>query len=192
MASQDSWYTAIRELWNDIVERDRLPRLMRISIAVVILAATLWSVFMFRHMFSANGKSFAPPPANNSATNQEIKKLEETAENFRSAVLARTGSTQLAVLAATVARKPFMPSDPPGRQEGFQQNVAGTPMIWVKAVIIKGGAAAAVADVDGYGEGIILKKGGSFADGKGRVVSITHDKVVVTWSGQKIDIPVDR
>lgn len=192
MDSRNSWSGAARELWNDIVEGDRFSRFLRISFALVILLATLWSVFIFRQMFSSTRRDAVPLPANDATTDKEIEKLEETAEGFKKAVLARTGSTQLAVLAATVARKPFMPSSPEGRSEGLQEDLAGTPMIWVKAIIIKGSAGAAVVDVEGYGDGIILKKGGSFANGKGRVLTITNNKVVVTWSGQKIDIPVDR
>lgn len=192
MSSQDSWIVAFRELWNDIVEGDRIPRILRILLATALILGSLWSVLLFRQMFFTMKGREAPPPAANAAADKEIAQLEETAKGFRNAVMARTGSTQLAVLAATVARKPFMPSDPGSRREELLDDLAGTPMIWVKAVLIKGNEAAAVVDVEGYGEGIILRKGGSFADGKGRVIGITHEKVVVTWSGQQIDIPVDR
>lgn len=192
MVSQDSWIAAFRELWSDIVEGDRFPRLIRILLALVLILATFWSLFMFRQMFATMQSSDLPLPAGSAATDQEIVQLDETAKGFRSAVLARTGSTQLAVIAATVARKPFMPSDAAGSREERLEELTGPPMIWVKAVLIKGSEAAAVVDVEGYGDGIILKKSGSFAGGKGKVTSITHDKVVITWSGQKIDIPVDR
>ncbi|MDO9508225.1 MAG: hypothetical protein Q7I97_02585 [Thermovirgaceae bacterium] len=192
MASRDSWLGSAQDLWRDITEGDRFPRFVRISLAIVMTLGTLWSAFLFRQMFSTMRGSDMAPPADNATTDQEIAQLEETARGFRNAVMARTGSTQLAVLAATVARKPFMPSDAAGSRADLLDEMTGTPMMWVKAVLIKGNDAAAVVDVDGYGEGIILKKGGSFAGGKGRVVAITHDKVVVTWSGQQIDIPVDR
>jgi len=39
---------------------------------------------------------------------------------------------------------------------------------------------------------VILKRGTSFGGGLGRVIGISNDKVVVTWSGQQIDITVDR
>ena len=192
MASQDSWPGAVRELWNDIVSGDRFPRFVRISLALVLVLATLWSVFIFRQMLVTMQGNEVPPPAGKAAVNQEIKQLDETAKGFRNAVLARTGSTQLAVIAATVARRPFMPSYAAGRRDDLLKDLAGTPMIWVKAVLLRGNDAAAVVDIDGFGEGIILKKGASFAGGKGRVVSIKNDKVVVTWSGQQIEIPVDR
>ncbi len=53
-------------------------------------------------------------------------------------------------------------------------------------------SAAMVADIEGYGDGVILKRGTSFGGGLGRVLGISQDKVVVTWSGQQVDIPVDR
>jgi hypothetical protein len=192
MSSSDSWIGSAQELWRDLTEGERFPRLVKWILALVLVSGTVWSALVFSQMFSTMRGSDTPPPAANAATGDEIRRLDETAKGFRNAVTARTGSTQLAVLASTVGRKPFMP---PGAGDYLPETAlegAGTPMIWVKAVMIKGQDAAAVVDIEGFGDGVILKKGASFGDGRGKVVSITNDRVVVTWSGQKIDIPVDR
>jgi len=66
------------------------------------------------------------------------------------------------------------------------------PEIWIKAVLIREKDAAAVVDIEGYGEGVILRRGTPFGGGLGKVLGISQEKVVVTWSGQQLDIPVDR
>lgn len=192
MASQDSWLGSAQDLWSDITEGDKFPRFVRIGLAFVLILGTLWSLFLFRQMLATMDGNSIAPPSDNAAVNKEISQLNETAEGFRKAVLARAGSTQLAVLSATVARRPFMPSEAPRAQDELLEDTYTFPMMLVKAVLIRENDAAAVVDVDGYGEGIILKKGGSFGEGKGRVIGITQDKVVIAWSGQRIDIPVDR
>jgi hypothetical protein len=64
--------------------------------------------------------------------------------------------------------------------------------MWIKAVLIREKDAAVVADIEGFGEGVILRRGMTFGGGLGKVLGISQEKVVVTWSGQQLDIPVDR
>ncbi len=195
MAGPDTWSGTIRELWRDVVEGDRFPRLLRLLLAVILIAGTIWSAMLLRQMIvTAQAREMPPPPAGTAATDKEIESLMETAAGFRNAVLARSGSTQLTVLAATLARRPFSPSEPEAHltEEGEIAIAQAPPDIWIKAVLIRGKEAAVVADIEGYGDGVILKRGTSFGGGLGRVLGISQDKVVVTWSGQQVDIPVDR
>ncbi len=193
MVAHDTWFGTIRELWRDIVEGDRFPRLLRILLAVVLVAGTVWSAFLFRQMIeTAQAREAPPPPGGTAATDREIAQLEETASGFRNAVLARAGSTQLTVMAATVARRPFSPSEPEIQESEVVTVAEAPPNIWIRAIMIRGNDGAAVADIEGFGDGVILKRGASFGGGLGRVLGISQDKVVVTWSGQQIDITVDR
>ena len=43
MAGPDTWSGTIRELWRDVVEGDRFPRLLRLLLAVILIAGTIWS-----------------------------------------------------------------------------------------------------------------------------------------------------
>jgi type II secretory pathway component PulC len=193
MVSQDTWFGTIRELWRDIVEGDRFPRLLRIFLAVILVAGTVWSAFLFRQMIeTAQARDVPAPPGGSAATEKEVAQLEETAKGFRNAVLARAGSTQLTVMAATVARRPFSPSEPEIQEDEVVTFAEAPPNIWIRAILIRGNEGAAVADIEGFGDGVILKRGTSFGGGLGRVIGISNDKVVVTWSGQQIDITVDR
>ena len=197
MAGPDSWLGTARELWKDIVEGDRFPRWLRVLLALMLIGGILWSAFLFRQMvITAQARDVPPPPPGGAAVEKEITSLQETAAGFRNAVLARSGSTQLAVMAATLARRPFSPSEPEAAE-----GVEGVPAfvflllfseIWIKAVLIREKDAAAVVDIEGYGEGVILRRGTPFGGGLGKVLGISQEKVVVTWSGQQLDIPVDR
>jgi len=195
MAGPDTWLGTSRELWKDIVEGDRFPRWLRISLALLLLGGILWSGFLFRGMIvTAQARDIPAPPAGGAAVEKEITSLQETAAGFSNAVLARSGSAQLAVVAATLGRRPFSPSDP-GEAEGDEPAPASAPTppeIWIRAVLIREKDAAVVADIEGFGEGVVLRRGMTFGGGLGKVLGISQEKVVVTWSGQQLDIPVDR
>ena len=166
-------------------------------LALLLIGGILWSAFLFRQMvITAQARDLPPPPPGGAAVEKEITSLQETAAGFRNAVLARSGSTQLAVMAATLARRPFSPSEPEASEgvEGAPASASAPapPEIWIKAILIREKDAAAVADIEGYGEGVILRRGTPFGGGLGKVLGISQEKVVVTWSGQQLDIPVDR
>ncbi|HON33958.1 MAG: hypothetical protein WBJ42_07540 [Thermovirgaceae bacterium] len=197
MAGPDTWLGTARELWKDVVEGDRFPRWLRVLLALMLVGGILWSAFLFRQMvITAQARDVPPPPPGGAAVEKEITSLQETAAGFRNAVLARSGSTQLAVIAATLARRPFSPSEPEtaGGVEGGPASASAPapPEIWIKAILIREKDAAAVADIEGFGEGVILRRGTPFGGGLGKVLGISQEKVVVTWSGQQLDIPVDR
>jgi len=195
MAGPDTWLGTARELWKDIVEGDRFPRWLRVLLVLMLVGGILWSAFLFRQMvITAQARHVPPPPPGGAAVEKEITSLQETAAGFRNAVLARSGSTQLAVMAATLARRPFSPSEPEAAEgvEGAPASAPVPPEIWIKAILIREKDAAAVADIEGYGEGVILRRGTPFGGGLGKVLGISQEKVVVTWSGQQLDIPVDR
>ncbi len=192
MAAQEGWREAAGGLWSDLMYGDRFPRLLRILLGAVLLALTIWSGFLFREMVDAleGGANPAPPPS--PKIEEEIRQLDSTAQRFRATILAREGSTQLAVLAATVARRPFLPPRTDIGEEGDPLLDTGAPpYMMVRAVMVKGGQSAVVVDIEGLGEGMILKTGSQFGKGRGKVVSISPEKVVMTWVGQRIEIPVD-
>lgn len=197
MAGPDTWLGTSRELWKDVVEGNRFPRWFRVLLALLLIGGILWSGFLFRRMVvTAHARDLPPPPDGGAAVEKEIASLQETAAGFRNAVLARSGSTQLTIMAATLARRPFSPSEPEAAEgvEGASASASAPapPEMWIKAVLIREKDAAVVADIEGFGEGVILRRGMTFGGGLGKVLGISQEKVVVTWSGQQLDIPVDR
>ena len=127
MAGPDTWLGTSRELWKDIVEGNRFPRWFRVLLALLLIGGILWSGFLFRRMvITAHARDLPPPPAGGAAVEKEIASLQETAAGFRNAVLARSGSTQLTIMAATLARRPFSPSEP-DMAEGDEVASASAP-----------------------------------------------------------------
>jgi hypothetical protein len=62
------------------------------------------------------------------------------------------------------------------------------PIMFVRAIMVAGKDAIAIMDINGVGNGIIVKTGFSFLEKQGRIVRITPDKVTVRWIGKNIDI----
>jgi hypothetical protein len=195
MAAQDGWFATAGELWDDLIHSDKVPRLVRVLIVLLLLAGTIWSGYLLKEMVELVREEKVPQVPASTKVDEEIKRLEGVVENFESAVMARSGSTQLSVLAATISRKPFVPPPPPQVESSAEDAVAQAmreaaeppPYVEVRAIMVKGPDAVAVLDIEGEGNGIIMKQGGTFGNGKGRVVRITAEKVVFTWAGQSVE-----
>lgn len=195
MAGQEGWFAAAGELWDDLIHSDKVPRLMRVFIVLLLLAGTIWSGFLLKQMVELVRETTRPEVPRSRQVDTEMERLDGVVESFRSAVMARGGSAQLSVLAATISRKPFVPPPPPqaepdaAREEAVEL-VEPPPFVQVRAILVKGRDAVAVLDIEGEGSGIVMKKGGTFGNGKGRVVRITAEKVVFTWAGQSIETAI--
>lgn len=198
MATEDGWFAAAGELWDDLVHSDKVPRLFRVLIVILLLAGIAWSAYLLKQMLELVRETSVPEITLSRQVDQEIERLSGVVESFESAVMARAGSAQLSVLAANISRRPFVPSPPPTKAfdeaaaaaAAMKEPVEPPPFVMVRAVLVKGKDAVAVLDVEGIGRGIVVKKGGTFAGGKGRVTGITAEKVVFTWAGQSVETAV--
>jgi len=199
MAAEDGWFAAAGELWDDLVHSDKVPRLFRVLIVILLLAGIAWSAYLLKQMLELVRETSVPQITLSKQVDQEIERLTGVVESFESAVMARAGSAQLSVLAANISRKPFVPSPPPTKAfdaaaaaaaDAMKEPLEPPPFVMVRAVLVKGKDAVAVLDVEGIGRGIVVKKGGTFAGGKGRVTGITAEKVVFTWAGQSVETAV--
>jgi Tfp pilus assembly protein PilP len=175
------------------VHSDKVPRLVRVLIVLLLLAGTVWSGYLLKEMVKLVREEKVPQVPESQKVDQEIARLQSVVESFESAVMARSGSTQLSVLAATISRKPFVPPPPPAMEPAedaaalAKEQLEPPPYVEVRAIMVKGPDAVAVLDIEGEGNGIVVKKGGTFGNGKGRVVRITAEKVVFTWAGQSVE-----
>jgi len=198
MAAEDGWFAAAGEPWDDRVHSDKGPRLFRVLVVILLLAGIAWSAYLLKQMLELVRETSVPEITLSKQVDQEIERLSGVVESFESAVMARAGSAQLSVLAANISRRPFVPSPPPTKAfdeeaaaaAAMKEPVEPPPFVMVRAVLVKGKDAVAVLDVEGIGQGIVVKKGGTFAGGKGRVTGITAEKVVFTWAGQSVETAV--
>lgn len=201
--------TGLAELWEDILYSGGGYRFLRWGLGIVLLAGTIWSAFLFNQMLDMmRPKEMRLPPAN-SVVVQEAQRLAEEVEAFRSAVLAREGSNQLAVMASRIDRRPFAPGALPAgevREEVIADAEAGgrsgqegvfaareevvPPFMAVQAVMVMGAQRMAVMDIEGESPGMIVRSGTSFGNGKGKVLSVSSGLVVVSWVDKRFEIPV--
>ena len=77
------------------------------------------------------------------------------------------------------------PSPTPAVPELFEPEVSPPPEIVVKAVMKLGNSWAVVVDIAGAGSGLILRPGDSFMEGKGKVVRMDGDHLIVRWDGRE-------
>jgi hypothetical protein len=142
---------------------------------------------------------FVPPVARKSQ--DDAKRLDGIVENYRTTTEARVASRNTAEDVVNEARRPFamtgrkvderirsgvfadVPvSDPLATMEALP------PIMFVRAIMVAGKESIAIMDINGVGNGIIVKTGYSFLEKQGRVVRITPGKVTVRWAGKNIDI----
>lgn len=210
MAGSESFGGALSEMWANVLYGTGSYKALRWFFALLLVIGIVWSGFMFKQVldFSKPTQIKLPPSKNLAAS--DARRLEGIIQSFRNAVLARTGSSSIAVAAATSSRKPFIPTlkpvegimpddltaegnipeDVPGMQEVFKQpEEVIPPLITVRAIMTLGRRTNAVLDIENEGEAIIVKPGYVFGEGQGRVKVITPDKVIVTWAGEDIEIP---
>jgi len=50
MAAEDGWFAAAGELWDDLVHSDKVPRLVRVLIVLLLIAGTVWSGYLLKEM----------------------------------------------------------------------------------------------------------------------------------------------
>lgn len=201
--------TTLSDLWEDILYKSGGFRFFRWVLMLVLLGGTVWSVFLFHQMLDMMRPRETRLPPAKSQVESETERLTGEVAAFRSAVLAREGSNQLAVMASRIDRRPFAPGSLPVDEEaervaaeaakkkapGEEQVFAAReevlpPFMAVQAVMVMGTKKMAVMDIEGESSGMIVRVGTKFGGGLGRVESVSPEAVVVTWADKRIQIPV--
>ena len=132
---------------------------------------------------------------------EEMKAFQERLPQQRAFLEHRGRSLQTAQLAEAVGRRPYdggvtvplpAPEIPPepawANQPPPPPPEPLPPMITLKAVMVLGNKAAAVADIEGEAPARILRVGTEFGSGQGRVVRITPEGVRIKWRSRIEDI----
>nr|WP_321503417.1 hypothetical protein [uncultured Dethiosulfovibrio sp.] len=184
-----TWYKELLE--GD--ERDR--RIIRWVALTVMLLSIAGSSFALYRVYNVN------PPAPRSmppvSVEEDRKKVEESVELYRTIIATRRDSQRIANDIVRLGRNPMMKMESPKEvalispEPSVADLVDLPPIILVRAVMIIGRNSAAVVDIEGVGEGIVIKKGMSFLGGKGRFISIRSKELVFRWNGKNISVPVD-
>ena len=184
-----SWY---KELL-DGEERDkRIVRWLSFTITVVSIAGL---VFFFRSIYDTDPSILDPMPP--ISVEHDRAKAEEAVELYRGIISTRRDSQRIANDIIRIGRNPMVRKESPKEiplispEPSVVDLVDLPPIMVVRAVMIIGKDGGAVVDIDGVGQGIVVKKGMSFLGGKGRFVSITAKEVIFRWNGKNVSVPVD-
>jgi len=138
----------------------------------------------------------------------EQRRLTDMSKTFSSAMSVRRNSTQYVALLEAANRQPYKPMERPmdealTGEEGVIPSRYPTeiiaappeiipPIMSIRSIFIFGNKRAAVMDIESDGDGVVVLEGQKFGQGEGKVVKIVDKKVVVVWSGKKIELSIDQ
>lgn len=204
MAKENGFRDSFAELWNSIVEGQGSFRVLRWLILILLIGGIVWSGLLFKKVVDfTKPANIELPPAKDLA-GEDRKKLNDMIADFRNSVLSRTGSQPLAMAASESERMPLVRTEKPlspeekeemakadrGRGTGFVEPEESLPPIMsIRAIMTAGSRKSAIMDIEGVGPAVVVRPGYVFGEGnKGRIVAITAGKVVVNWSGKRIEL----
>lgn len=183
---------ALSELWQDLLDGEGLWKPVRGAVFLLFLLGAFRSAQVFHGMIA----QMSPPEGAVSRSAESLEteqaRLDRLAGSFRLAVAARAGSGQLARMAALNGRKPYGPvtTRAPSNSPALSPAKVPPPLIIVSAVMEMEGKKIAVAEIEGMGQGLLVAPGFRLAGGRGKILSVAADRVVLIWEGDRYDIPV--
>lgn len=186
-----------REWYLELIQSDdRNKRIVRwIAILVMVVSASV-SMFVFFKIYRID--VFQPIGAMPlPSISEERSKVEASIELYQAMIATRKDSQRIANDIVRLGRNPFDKMESPEEvplispEPSVEDLVDLPPIVIVRAVMVMGKDSAAVVDIDGVGYGIVVKRGMSFLNGKGRFVSIKAKELVFRWNGKNVPVPVD-
>ena len=178
-------------------------RLLRFLVVLFLLAGTAWSGYLFKQFIDLSKEDSITIPPLASQAGKDSERLDTLIANFKEAVDTRENSLILASAVADASRQPFVATAkaaPPAVKTEDGVVVAGDqtmpvfvqekipPIMFVRAIMVAGKQTMAIMDIEGVGNGIIVRSGYGFNNGEGKIVRIAPDKVTIRWSGKNLDI----
>ncbi len=196
MATKSEWSSAIEGLWEGFLRGDGGVAVLRWAVLVVLAVGFLWSSSLFIEMTGLSETS-SPVHALNAELDAPAFDLSELTEEARSLFLARMSEPSLVDMPAR--RYPFasvIEEKNPTFGDvidyeafAYRELHYGEPMppVTVKGVTVMGNKTLALISI-GDDEGILAEAGYSFGGGKGRIESISLDRITVLWMGDRREI----
>ncbi|MEA4881397.1 MAG: hypothetical protein VB045_07965 [Synergistaceae bacterium] len=179
-------------------------RLLRFLVVLFLLAGTVWSGYLFKQFLDLSKEDSISIPPLASQAGKDAERLDTLIANFKEAVDTRENSLTLASAVADASRRPFVATMKAAPLEERTPEgavvVAGDqsiptfvqekipPIMFVRAIMLAGKESMAIMDIEGVGNGIIVRNGYGFNNGEGEVVRIAPEKVTIRWSGKNLDI----
>ena len=198
---QLTWREALGRAWGSLtgVINEGSASAARWLFFLIFLLGSGYAGYSYYKMQELREEKYYEPAANPTSLAADRTRLAKMVEDVRAASTLRVRSFVWADSMRGMAKNIF---DDPTKaplpdavlDKGLpdipriEEHVEPPPGIVVKAIMLMGKSRVAVMDVDGVGSGLIVRQGNTFLNGKGRVVRITSDKVVVRWNGKNWNI----
>ncbi len=180
-------------------------RLLRFLVVLFLFAGTAWSGYLFKQFLDLSKEETINIPPLASQAGKDSQRLDTLIANFKEAVDTRENSLTLASAVADASRQPFVATAKaaPAAEKVPEGTVAVAnddrtiptfvqekipPIMFVRAIMVAGKQTMAIMDIEGVGNGIIVRSGYGFNNGEGKIVRIAPDKVTIRWSGKNLDI----
>lgn len=191
-ASHDSF-------WKKLVEGEGSFRTLRTLFLLIFFSGTLFFGWSFKKVVDLSEEESIHVDMPENKSQEEAIRLDGVIQSFKTSVEARYGSKALAASMIKKNRRPFISTRPSGKG-GSAAAIGDIPLVepliaeplppimFVRAIMVVGKESIAIMDINGVGNGIIVKTGYSFLDKQGRIMKITPEKVTVSWAGKNIDI----
>ncbi|PIE54972.1 MAG: hypothetical protein CSA35_03675 [Dethiosulfovibrio peptidovorans] len=182
-------------IFEDPSSSSRIFRFFMALLMIGTLAGSGFAFYQMQNVVTTPEKHL--PPVQFKKVTKEREALETKASIYKGILARRRDSQNLAEHILSIERNPLAklrsPSDLPlaTPEPSAADLEALPPLVVVRAVMVMPGKAAAVVDIDGVGQGIVVRKGTSFSGGKGRFLSIRAKKIVFRWRGKPVSVPVE-
>ena len=179
-------------------------RLLRFLVVLFLIAGTIWSGYLFKQFIDLSKEDSITVPPLASQAGKDSERLDTLIADFKEAVDTRENSLILASSVEDASRQPFVATVKAAPLEERTPDgavvVAGDqsipafvqekipPIMFVRAIMVAGKESMAIMDIEGVGNGIVVRNGYGFNNGEGKVVRIVPEKVTIRWSGKNLDI----
>lgn len=187
------FHESMLALTSKLTDRTAKGRNFRLVLLVAGVCVLLFQLNIINKMHNLNTDVPHPPLIAEAAV--EVKEMESKIPAIESYAARTRSISQTVALIKNVGRQPFyvtrpvpptpgMPVLPPSVGGEPQPYEPPAPTITVKGFMILGPQSAVIADIEGEGEGIVMKQGSKFAGGSGVITNITQGELHYKWNGK--------
>ena len=193
---------AFSEAWGSLTGVNDEGKLWRWLFLLIFLGGIAWAVYSYLQLQILREEKYFEASVSPTSVDADKKRLDGMISEVREASGRRSNSFMASQTMRDMGKYVFddptlrpMTQDLPSLAGQVPVLVPETeipveppPAITLRAIMNMGKDRVALLDISGVGTGLIVRQGGSFQNGKGRIVRITDDRVTVRWKGKTWNI----
>lgn len=169
------------------IQDRKAARFWRLASWALLALGTIFALASTFHLRDYLEAKVFTPSLPQAALGTDKARLQSLSGELRLALQQRAHSALWVQTMRERGRNLFAPppSPQPPAPELSGLEVSPPPEIVVKAVMKSKDSWAIVVDIAGAGSGLILRPGDSFMEGRGKVVRMEGDRLIVRWDGRE-------